>query len=181
LTYFSTSRGDHVSGRFPMIENGLEFQLVPGNLSSKNASASTSSASNATTAASSVASEKQRCLGLSAQNRNGPPIISRFRCAVCAVRTRSVELGKGRASPEQPYAVFRANPPMPDELNRSQCRVKRIFRRRQYPQAFRCPRKDAVLRDNPQMRALTLRGEYTSFHSGLDLLTQRVRADVNDD
>jgi hypothetical protein len=64
LDYFSTTRGDHVggrltgvanlvSGRFPMIENGLEFQLAPWKPLLENASASTSSAFNATTTKSS--------------------------------------------------------------------------------------------------------------------------------
>jgi uncharacterized protein DUF3363 len=174
LTSFSATRGDHVSGRltgvvnlvsgrFPMIENGLEFQLVPWQPLVENALASTSSASNATTAASRVASGNQRGLGLSAQNRSDPPTISRFRCAVCAVRTGFGRAWQGRASPSNRIVL---DPRC--LLNRPQCRVKRIFRRRQYPQAFSYTRKDAVLRDSSQMRALTLRGGYTSCHSELD-------------
>jgi len=60
-------------------------------------------------------------------------------------------------------------------LNRPECRAKRIFWRRQCPQALRYARKEAVLRDSRQMRALTLGGGYTSCHSGLDPNAARVR------
>jgi hypothetical protein len=84
-----------VSDRFPVIENGLDFQLVPW----QPRTASTSSAYSATTAASTAASGKQRGLDLSAQNRNASPTISRFHCAFYAMRTRSVEPGKGLPIP----------------------------------------------------------------------------------